>query len=127
MAEANTETANKAATEEIPRAKIVSPKERSKTVPMDWPVEYDGKVWEEITVRRMTAREADDFGKAIIEQSEDDPRLMFPNVECPRAVYDEMDADDRHRVEEAALLFLPRRFRMLVDSTFETSETSSEK
>ena len=52
-------------TEEIKKAKIVAPEGRSKTVDLDWPVEFDGAVWDKITVRRVTGREVEQFLRDI--------------------------------------------------------------
>lgn len=79
--------------------------ERSKTIPLEWPVEYDGKVYSEITVRRMTGREVQEFFK-----SKDDAGGL-PMFDCPREVIEALDADDDVTINKAVLDFLPRSLR----------------
>lgn len=113
---------------ELAPAKIISPKERSKSVPLDWPVEWNGKTYDEVVIRRITAREVDDFLAAVAAWEEGQPKVMLPVFDVPREVYDAMDDDDRLMLETEALPFMPRRLRVVVESTPEnSSEKSSEE
>lgn len=112
-------------TEEAPvkEARIVSPKERTATVELDWPIEFDGKTWNEVTIGRVTGKEVDEYLTAVLGG---DTRTMLPVVKCPVEVYDALDDDDRFRVEEAALPFLPRRLREAAKSLESTPGDTSE-
>lgn len=81
---------------------------RSEAVPLDWPLVYDGRVWDTITVSRMTAGQI----AAFLEKAETAKR--FPMFDAPDAVLDALDADDADKVNEVVNRFLPRRFRDVV-------------
>lgn len=108
-----------------PEARIVSTKPRSTTVALDHPVEFDGKLYESVTIRRVTGKQVDDFIRASAALKEGEPQPQLPVLDFPREVYDEMDDDDRLRVEEALLPFLPRRLMLGAAFVRETSETTS--
>lgn len=93
---------------EAPVARIVSPKVREQMVPLEFPVEFDGEMWAEIKVRRVTAGEVDAFMEALGE----DRNVMPPMVDCPREVYDAMDDDDRYELDRVMLDFMPRRLKV---------------
>jgi hypothetical protein len=82
--------------------KFIGTKPRSEKVPLEWPVEYDGKVWDEIEVRRMSVTD--------IATMSDDSR-NFPMFDAPREVMDALDVDDDIRVREVADRFLPQGFK----------------
>ncbi len=82
--------------------RIVGGPSRSQKVKLIYPVEYDGKIWTEIEVRRITTAEL----AAFIEASED---RVPPNVCAPKEVVDALDAEDGFAVEEATARFFPRR------------------
>ncbi len=105
-------------------AVIVSPKERSTTVALEWPVEFDGKVYDTITVRRCSGREVDLFVAAVAAAA-DGVSVKTPMIDCPTEVYDAMDDDDRLRLEEAVLPFLPRRLARAAELAQGTSATTS--
>lgn len=104
----------------LPEIRFVGGKPRSETVPLDWPIEVDGRLIDSIVVCRMTAGEI----AAYIEQVETAAdraaamRIRFPMFRAiggallPDAVIDALDDDDGERVQEVALRFLPRRFRV---------------
>jgi hypothetical protein len=120
------EAANETVTE-LKEARIVSPKERSTTVELDCPVEFDGKVWERIEVHRVTGREVEAYIQKITMLSETDARPPFPVIDCPNEVYEALDDDDRLRLEEAALPFLPRRLTQAAESIRQITEAVSEQ
>lgn len=110
---------------EIAPPRIIEPKGRSKTISLDWPLEYDGQTFDKVTCRRVTGKEVEDFLAAVSAKEEGDPSLMLPTIECPRAVYDAMDDDDRLRVDEVAFDFLPRRLKDMAGGS--TPSAISEK
>src|SRR4051812_41423264 len=91
-----------------PAARIVGGPPRTKTVALQWPVEFDGKTYNEIEVRRLTAADVDTFVKAV-RAGDQDARLPYYNA--PDEVLDAMDADDSAALNEAAAPFTPRAFQ----------------
>lgn len=81
---------------------------RSEIVQLEWPVEYDGRVYRAIHVRRMTAAEVDTF---VEEARANAGAARLPMFSCPHEVIDALDADDAARVNETVLRFLPRALR----------------
>ena len=99
-------------------------KPRSRTIDLEWPVEFEGTVYETITIRRLSAREVADF----IESLRDDPNkdeARWPMYDVPGAVLDALDDDDSLTLNEVALAFLPRRFRAAPDAA-STQSTGSD-
>jgi hypothetical protein len=91
-----------------PVATFVSTKPRWRTVPLEWPIEYAGKVYNEITVHRMTTAQIGDF----ISAAEKGAKVMLPMFgDTPAAVIDALDPDDSEAVNEAVRSFLPRGMR----------------
>lgn len=89
-----------------PVARIVSTDVREKIVPLAWPVEFDGKIWTEIKVRRVTGKEVAAY---FDKMREGDAESVAPMIDCPQEVWDAMDDDDQVTVDEAARPFWPRR------------------
>ena len=106
-----------------PEAKIVSAKERSVTVQLDWPVEFDGVTYEAVTVRRVSGREVDAYVNAL--GASEGVTVKPPMLDVPQEVYDAMDDDDRLAVEEALLPFLPRRFHAAAQSMAEAAASTA--
>jgi hypothetical protein len=119
-------------------ARIVSDRPRAATIELDWPVEYEGRVYTTITVARLTAAEVARFQDQIVQllESGAESKVRLPlfrdenGASIPDAVMDALDDDDRLALDEAATSFLPRRFRGLAvqDSgpgTGATTEASS--
>lgn len=119
--------ANPEAPVELKEARIVSPKERHKDVPLDWPVEFDGKLYESVRIRRVTGREVETFLRTIGSLAPGEPAPPPPMVDCPAEVYDQLDDDDRLKVEEELLPFLPRRLLEVVESIQTITANSPEK
>ncbi|MBX9457112.1 MAG: hypothetical protein KL863_14395 [Rhizobium sp.] len=90
--------------------RYVSETPRSKIIALEWPVEFDGKVYHQIRVHRVTGKEMRDF---MEELRSGDGAVMPPMIDCPLAVWEGMDADDQHTLDEAAGEFMPKRLKML--------------
>jgi hypothetical protein len=88
---------------------FVSTKPRSREISLDWPLRYDGKLYDRITVRRMTTAEVGQFIAAA--SAEDYKEARLPMFDCPPEVIDALDPDDAERVNEAVRDFLPRALR----------------
>lgn len=91
---------------------------RSMTIPLEYPVEYDGKVWTEITVRRATAGDVEAFVSAV--HRGETPTL--PMTDAPGPLLDALDADDFSAVNAAINDFLPRALRESGDQPSPTPE-----
>lgn len=100
--------------EAIAPPRFVNQQKRFRTIPLEWPLEYDGKIYDAITVRRMTAQEVADW------QGSDERTL--PMVEAPLAVIDALDADDALKVNEAIHDFLPHALREAIEPAPPTGE-----
>lgn len=110
-----TEQLQETRTIEPPR--FVGGKTRSETVPLEWPIEYDGRVWDAITVRRMTVLDIRAFHEMVLASKDDNKaRIRFPMFDAPFEVLDALDDDDAQAVNEVVTRFLPRRFRAEEDS-----------
>lgn len=105
---------------DTPMARIVGGPERSKAVPLTWPVEYDGKVYDSIAVRRMTGQEVRDLMQGAVAGELD----FLPMVDCPREVYEALDDDDLAKVDAVIEDFLPLRLRAAVGQTLENGADS---
>jgi hypothetical protein len=89
-----------------------------RVIPLSIHVEYDGKVYEQITVQRMTVAQMRAFFEAV--KGDDDAKLDCM-VDCPPAVLDALFPDDYDLVDEALRDFLPRRLK----NAGETAETAT--
>ena len=90
-----------------PVARIVSDKERARTVDLEWPVEFDGVLYESVTIRRLTTKEVVDFLETMAGKGD----VRWPMYDVPDAVLDALDDDDAFRLDEVVKGFLPRRFQ----------------
>jgi len=95
------------ADEEKKPAAFVSAVGREKIVPLEFPVEFDGKTWSEVRIRRVTGKEVETYLDGLVRGE----RPMPPMFDCPHEVYDAMDDDDRLALDEAVVPFLPRRLK----------------
>ncbi len=99
-----------------PAAVITHRKNRAATIPLEFPIDVDGKPLDAIVVRRLNAQEVADFLEAI-GNSPDTKILRFPMFydtegnKLPDAVIDALDDDDAITLTRATSDFLPRRFR----------------
>lgn len=111
------------ADEEIkpPVARIVSPKEREKMVPLEYPVEFDGVLYEQVKVRRASGKEVQAY---MDRMRNGDANAVPPMVDCPQEVWDAMDDDDQVTVDQAARPFWPRRLNAALGLIQETGEAS---
>jgi hypothetical protein len=84
---------------------FVDGSKRSETVPLDWPIEYNGTVYSAVSVRRLTVADIRKMAEA------DEPSQHFPMYDVPNEVLDMLDADDATKLNEVTGRFLPRSFR----------------
>lgn len=69
---------------EKPVAKFVDEGGRSKLVTLEYPVEFDGKLWTEVEVRRVTGGEMDAYMKAIQADGNTTPPRGWTSQTTPR-------------------------------------------
>lgn len=93
-------------------ARIVSDKPREKFVPLEYPVDSDGKLYEEIRIHRVSGKEMAEFFDRVRGH---DGFVMPPMVDCPPEVWEALDADDQMTIDEAAQAFMPKRLKGLQD------------
>jgi hypothetical protein len=108
---------------EKPVARHVRKQERRKNVPIDWPVEFDGRVYNEITIRRPSGSELAEYIGHLAAGDEVHP----PFIDCPPEVYAVLDDDDVVLIDEALKPFLSKRFLEVTQLTPEVSNKSSAK
>jgi hypothetical protein len=68
-------------------------------IPLEWPVDFDGKLWTEIEIRRVSGKEVRVYLDAL-RTSEGD--ILPPMIDCPIEVWNALDADDQQTIDEAA-------------------------
>lgn len=112
-------------------ARIVTDRPRYKTIPLDWPIEFNGKTYTEINISRLTVADIASFAKALEDASADDSAMLPMYFDdqmnaVPKEVFDAMDVDDRDTIDQESLNFLPRRFRGLAEpsTTSKTGDTT---
>lgn len=94
---------------------------RRRSVKLQWPLEYDGRVYDEICVRRLTVAEVAAWVEGLKAGGEN-PHPHMPiyvdaaGAPIPDVVIDALDDDDGAALDEVVRDFLPRRFRGLQDS-----------
>ena len=109
------------AADPAPAAQAASPvithrKDRAATIPLEYPLDVDGKPLDAIVVRRLSAQAVADFLE-VIGNAPDTKLLRFPMFydvdgnKLPDAVIDALDDDDAVALTKATAGFLPRRFR----------------
>lgn len=89
---------------------------RFRSVPLEWPLTAEGRVFAAIRIRRMTAAEVVAFTESLKALPEG-AHFMWPifvaedGSALPEGLMDALDDDDRETLDRAAMDFLPRRFR----------------
>lgn len=100
-----------------PAPLFVGRAERSRAFPLEHPLEFEGRTYTEITVRRPNARQVGEFFEeyAAAITANPDALVYFPvfvdaaGAPIPPAVLDALDDDDRFPIMDAVPDFLPRR------------------
>lgn len=110
---------------EPPVARIVNPAGRSKMVPLQFPVEFDGKIWDSVEIRRCTGTEIKKYMEQMANREE--TFTLPPVVICPVAVWEAMDADDQLTIDEESQAFMPRRLKAAVELLSEIGVNTSGK
>jgi hypothetical protein len=107
-------------------ARIVSKTPREKTVNLSWPVEFDGKLYESVTIKRISGKEVRDYFELLADE-DNEGDVIPPFLEnIPQEVWDCLDDDDRFLIEEQSEDFMPRRLKALIQSAPGTSSDTPE-
>jgi len=88
-----------------------------RVVPLQFPLEYDGVVYNEIKVLRLSAKQVNDFVEAVGEDSS----AKLPVIEGPSEVLDYLFPDDLEEVNKVIEDFLPRVLRTVRERALETT------
>ena len=110
-----TETAENAAG--APR--FLGGRPRHATLTLDYPVEVEGRTYNAIVLRRLTAGDVSAYVETLRKAAKDNPNgqarpPIFTDEAgepLPLSLFDALDDDDALRLDEAAEDFLPRRWR----------------
>jgi hypothetical protein len=103
--------------------KFVGGPPRLRKIPLTYPVEFNGVVYKEIEIRRLTAKDVADFIENLC--GDDRKAARLPVFGCPPEVIDGLDADDFDVVDKAALDFLPRALKQAIDTPPANGATTS--
>ena len=100
-------------------AKIVSDKPRTSSYTLQWPIDYNGRTITQLLLKRVTVGEIAEWQKKS-EETKGDSRLpifvMMDGSDISEDVWAAMDVDDMDALSEAAMDFLPKRYRALMES-----------
>lgn len=96
-----------------PIAKVIYTGDHEKLVPLEWPIEFDGKLWTEIRVHRVSGKAVRDYLDALRSSEAD---ILPPMIDCPLEVWNALDADDQHTVDLAAAEFTPKRLKAIFNA-----------
>lgn len=91
-------------------ARIVTDKPTEKLVPLEYSVEFDGKLWTEIRVHRVTGTAMAAFLEKVRSGAD---VAIPPMVDSPLDVWNGMNADNKFAVDLAAAEFTSRRLKDL--------------
>lgn len=88
-------------------------KERERVIPLEFPVEYDGKLYEELTVRRINGK--DFSAMSAFDGNKESVLLASLMTSAPVEVIEALDGDDFVELQEAVEAFLPRKLRQMAE------------
>jgi hypothetical protein len=113
-----------------PLPKFVGGAARLRSVPLSYPVEYDGAVYNEIVLARLTAAEVAAFQDAAAKLPDGaSPEWpIYRNADgkpLPEAVLAALDDDDKFELDKALRDFLPRRFQAALANALARSTGAS--
>lgn len=111
------EPAEPAAPKEVEKLDFCEPEMVFKTVPLDFPFNWDGRRIDTVTVRKITGAELGDFSDLLTKPGADRTDWAGFMADVPAKVIRGMEAGDCLKVVEAAIGFLPQRFRTGLGST----------
>lgn len=83
-------------------------KNASKVIPLEYPIEYDGKVYESLTLRRLRGK---DFKRLARMEGDEEIALASLLTGAPKEVIEALDGEDFIELQGAVENFLPRKLR----------------
>ena len=107
---------DKPAASEPPASVVTLHGDRTQGVPIQYPAEFEGVVYDKVVVRRPTRAEVQTFvdgGK-------------LPIYDIPEVVFENLDPDDFERVNEVMLDFLPLSLQTALALARESGEDTSQ-
>lgn len=105
-----------------PVARMVHP---GKDVPLQFPIEFDGKVYDVAHVRVASAKEIRAY--MVAASAAKDGELLVPmGVEIPQEVWDALSMDDQEAITEVVDAFTPARLKEAFERASKTGESTSE-
>lgn len=125
--EQEVETKKTEAVEEKKVASVVTTAKKTMTYKLKFPVEFDGDTFEEVPIRRCSAREISDYQDSLREFIDNGSVGMSPVppwLVIPQEVFEAMDDDDNFDLEEASADFIPRRLLDLMQMAIQSASTS---
>lgn len=113
-------------TEQASKPAFVGDRSREKRIVLDWPVEFAGKTYSAIILRRLTVAEVSAFIEDLDGETKRRIAMYYDDAgdAVPAEVMDALDDDDAFAIDEASVAFLPRRFRAAPEKA---TEAVSEK
>jgi hypothetical protein len=116
------ENTEKEGATEKPVARMIHP---GKDIPLQFPIEFDGMLYEKAHVRVASAKEIRSF--MVKASSAEDGELLVPiGVDLPQEVWDALSMDDQEAISEAVDAFTPARLKEAFERASKTGESTSE-
>lgn len=107
-------------TEDKPKARFIGG-DAFRKVPLQFPVEFDGKSYDHVTVRRMTVAEMQAYIRKVQEEP-DNQGLIETMLDCPPDLLDHLFPDDAEEVDKVVYDFLPRALKEDLEQSLQTGE-----
>ncbi len=114
--ELRAEGASAPAATSSPEAKLLNPNGRSITVPLEYPLEYDGVTYHSLTAHRLLGKDLSGMRMMAhrLGLANQDTLLLSTMCRVPFEVIDNLDADDLASLAEKATPFMPRYVQALL-------------
>ena len=114
--------------DETPR--VVTDRPRFKAFPLVWPFEFDGKRYEAVGLKRLTAGEVAVFQEAVaaLPEGVDAQWPIYCDADgaaLPPGALAAPDDDDKFELDKAVRDFLPRRFQAALASASDQANGGS--
>ncbi|WP_342361412.1 hypothetical protein [Terrarubrum flagellatum] len=112
---------------EKPKARFVDAAKRVTTFALKWPIEFDGKIYEKVTITRPTKLQIDALMASSAEGKGFDSESLSPIMDVPYEVYEALDDEDGDPIDTLVGSFFERRvaaLRALSEASPSSSDTS---
>lgn len=88
-------------------------KERERIILLEFSVDYDGNVYDSLTVRRIHGKDFNAMGS--FDPAKESTQLAALMTGVPVEVIEALDGDDFVELQEAVQAFLPRKLRQMAE------------